>query len=348
MKIFAITTYLFIISLNILYSQNIQRIATSTLNGTVSIYMLDKSNQVQSLGSGAIIGDNLIVTNFHVIDGANSGYIKLNNNDTKFNIKGYTAIDKENDLVLLMVDNVPFTGMKLNTNQVQIGDKIFVAGNPQGLAGTFSDGIVSAKRKIENKDLIQITAPISPGSSGGPVVNIAGEIIGIAVGAYTNGQNLNFAIPSNYIKRLLNGQTEIRPISTLYRRPNLTNARSTVSVQGIEIRHIIWGRDEYAHNNDYEQIHEFSVKNNTEYTIGRIHLMLLVYDNTNTMVDFAEAIFINDLSYNSLIIPPNMAKTVNARSSMKINSKFRASGPPFRKRKIYKWELRILDYEVIK
>lgn len=338
MKKISTTMFLNIIFLNVLFCQNIQQIASRTLNGTVSIYLLDKSNQMKSMASGAIISENLIVTNFHVIDGAYSGYIKINNTGNKLSIIGYTAIDIVNDLALLKVENTPYTGLKLNTNPVQIGDNIYVAGNPQGLTGTFSDGIVSAKRKIDNKNIIQITAPISPGSSGGPVINTSGEIIGIAVGANTNGQNLNFAIPSIYIDKLLNNQSGIKSISTLYRTPKLSSSQSTISVQGIEIRQIIWGLDDYSFNSEYEQIHEFSIKNNTEYKIGQIHLMLLVYDQTNTMVNYIEAFYPKNINFGSLDIYPNMAKTINAKMG----------GIYLRKRKINKWELRILDYQVIK
>jgi hypothetical protein len=76
---------------------------------------------------------------------------------------------------------------------VSVGDPVIVAGNPRGLEGTFSSGIVSAIR--DNPDLIQIDAPISPGSSGGPVVNSSGQFIGIATSFLQGGQNLNFAIP---------------------------------------------------------------------------------------------------------------------------------------------------------
>ncbi len=67
-----------------------------------------------------------------------------------------------------------------DTDFPEIGERVYAIGNPKGLEGTFSEGIVSGKRVFEENEIIQITAPISPGSSGGPVINTRGEVIGIA------------------------------------------------------------------------------------------------------------------------------------------------------------------------
>ena len=199
---------------------------------------------------------------------------------------------------------------------------------------------------MEGKELIQITAPISPGSSGGPVVNASGQLIGIAVGAYTNGQNLNFAIPTKYVETLLSTKKELQPLKTLFKKGNVGIIKSSIKVQGIELRNIIWGKDEYAHDFNYEQLKEFSIKNNTENTIGKVRLLLLVYDKTKTMVDFADGIFDYDLNHQRIEIPPNMAKVFNAIKS--IETKYgKYSGPAFRKRTEYFYELRILDYEIV-
>jgi S1-C subfamily serine protease len=97
------------------------------------------------------------------------------------------------------------TPIKISSNLPKIGDDIMVAGSPQGLEGTISKGIISSIRKFDPYDyeLIQISAPISEGSSGGPVVNSSGELIGISVSGMKEGQNLNFAVPVKYISHLL-------------------------------------------------------------------------------------------------------------------------------------------------
>ena len=91
-----------------------------------------------------------------------------------------------------------------DSDKLQIGEPIYAVGNPIGfLEGTFSDGLVSGIRALENLKLIQMTAPISEGSSGGPVLNANGEVVGVSTAGVKLGQSLNFAVPSNALKKML-------------------------------------------------------------------------------------------------------------------------------------------------
>ena len=124
-------------------------------------------------------------------------------------IEKIVAHSKNHDLAIVKVKGVKIIGINVpalplgDSDAVQIGDKVYVAGNPEGLEGTFSDGIISAIRGNSTDKIFQMTAPISPGSSGGPVLNDSGKVIGISVGGMEHGQNLNFAIPVNYLKPLV-------------------------------------------------------------------------------------------------------------------------------------------------
>ena len=97
-------------------------------------------------------------------------------------------------------NNIP---IQFATENDIAGQSIFVIGSPKGLPGTISDGIISGYRNFEGVNLMQMTAPISSGSSGGPVLNVKGELIGISVSQLIEGQNLNFAIPKNYLIELI-------------------------------------------------------------------------------------------------------------------------------------------------
>ena len=185
---------------------------------TVLLVMNDRDNKPIGMGSGFFVQPNTIATNYHVIEGAAHGTVKLVRMPTKYTIDGVLAIDKDNDLALLKVsassDIKPLTLIN-DSDTVKIGEAVFVVGNPKGLEGTLSVGIISSLRTLEhNNKRLQMTAPISPGSSGGPVLNTKGEVIGIAVGSNQalGAQNLNFAIPSNYLKKLIDQSKSATPL----------------------------------------------------------------------------------------------------------------------------------------
>ena len=182
-----------------------KQLVEKALAATVSLEMKDSTGTTLGSGSGFFVKPNQIATNFHVIAGARQGSAKLVGKDTRYQIEGIVATDKDNDLAILKVTASGVAPLSLgDSDTVNIGEKVYVAGNPKGLEGTFSDGLIS-RRESSPKKRLQMTAPISPGSSGGPVLNSRGEVIGISVAVHRaiDAQNLNFAIPSNYLKALL-------------------------------------------------------------------------------------------------------------------------------------------------
>ena len=194
-------------------AQTAPQIAEKALAATVYLEMQDSNGVTLGFGSGFFVGDNLIATNYHVIEGAARGRAKLVGQFSTYTIEGVTATDKTNDLALLKVTVSGIKPLPLgNSSDVKIGETVYVAGNPRGLEGTFSNGIISSRRDQDTKERLQMTAPISPGSSGGPVLNSKGEVIGISFMTLVGGQNLNFAIPSRYLTELL---TESTPAKSL-------------------------------------------------------------------------------------------------------------------------------------
>ena len=194
-----------------LFSQDASLIYKNTVNSTVTI---ETDN---GLGSGFFVAPNIIATNYHVMEGSTIANCYLNNSNTKYKIDGYIGADKSVDLILLKVSTLNKPIIKFASTEVSIGQKIYVIGSPKGLPATISDGIISGKRDFEGYKLLQMTAPISPGSSGGPVLNSNGELIGISVSQLTDGQNINFAIPKSYLEILLNFKKGTpMALSTLY------------------------------------------------------------------------------------------------------------------------------------
>ena len=196
-------------------AQTAEQIAEKALAATVYLEMKGRNGENLGFGSGFFVRENLIATNFHVIEGAAKGTAKLVGKYTTYTIEGITATDETNNLALLKVTASGINSLPLgNSDEVKIGATVYVAGNPLGLEGTFSNGIISSRRDRYTQERLQMTAPISPGSSGGPVLNRTGQVIGVSVSVYRglDAQNLNFAIPSNYLKKLLDRSGHAKPL----------------------------------------------------------------------------------------------------------------------------------------
>jgi len=179
----------------------VKRIETST----VVILTYDEEGNLLTNGSGFFISqDGDVITNRHVIMDASRAEVKTAEGKV-YLITQVLADDKEGDIIRVSVD-IPQKEVKplsVGVSVPEVGERIIVIGNPLGLERTVSDGIVSAVRDVPNfGNIIQITAPISPGSSGSPVVNMKGEVIGVATFQLMEGQNLNFVIPSERIAKL--------------------------------------------------------------------------------------------------------------------------------------------------
>jgi tetratricopeptide (TPR) repeat protein len=174
----------------------------------VAIVTYDAKGEKLSRGSGFFTAPDRVVTNRHVLEGAFKAEIHTVN-DLAYTVKGVLAVDGEGDIALLQIDIPPTVASPLTVVRTspQEGESIVVIGNPLGLEGSISNGIVSAVRDIPNFGrIIQITAPISPGSSGSPVINMRGEVVGVATLQLSDGQSLNFAVPSDRVVQLQAGQ----------------------------------------------------------------------------------------------------------------------------------------------
>jgi S1-C subfamily serine protease len=179
-------------------------------------------------GSGFILDKaGHVLTNFHVVEGANRGIeVKMSNKRSfKATVVG---TDKVHDLALLKIDAPDLQAVTLaDSSQIAVGEKVYAIGNPFGLSGTMTQGIISSIRSIRNgdgapiEDAIQTDAAINPGNSGGPLLNSHGEVIGINTMIASNGaeqsSGIGFAIPINTAKAVLSDLTRYGQV----RRPSL-------------------------------------------------------------------------------------------------------------------------------
>ena len=189
-----------------------QEIAEIALRSTV--YLSVKTQKKSYYGSGFVVREGLIATCEHVLEGMVSGTVESVLNETKYPITAVVAVSKKHDLAIVEVPGFPAPALPLgDSDTVQVGDTVYVAGNPEKHEGTFSIGNISAirsegiyleldKKHVEGK-IFQITAPISQGSSGGPVLDKRGSVIGIAIAGFLGAQNLNYVIAVDRLKSLL-------------------------------------------------------------------------------------------------------------------------------------------------
>jgi serine protease Do len=160
-------------------------------------------------GSGFVIGpDGLVVTNYHVIEGASSVKVHLGDRDYTAEVKG---TDKATDIALLKIDaGRPLRYLELgDSDSLRVGDWVMVVGNPLNLDKTVTTGVVSAKGRslgisdVSFENFIQTDAAINFGNSGGPLINMDGQVVAIATAINWGAENIGFAVPVNTLKEIL-------------------------------------------------------------------------------------------------------------------------------------------------
>jgi len=162
------------------------------------------------LGSGFIVSsDGVIVTNFHVVASAENVDVKLKNGKS-YPVTGIVDYDPIKDICVLKIDARNLNVMPLGSSDNLIqGQKVLVIGAPLGLEYSVSDGLLSGQREYFGREVMQFTAPISPGNSGGPLLNMQGKVIGITTFTNVGGQNLNFAVPINEAKEYIHSYAKM-------------------------------------------------------------------------------------------------------------------------------------------
>jgi len=175
----------------------------SAMPSLVEVHVFNEEGKPVSSGSGVIVGrGGLIVTNYHVIKGAKRARVTLNNGET-VRVVGVREVDAERDFAIIQVEagNLPAARLG-DSSKLESGDEVIAIGSPLGLTKTVTIGIVS-RIWLEDHRMIQHTAAISPGNSGGPLLNVQGEVVGLNTFLIEKGHSLFFALPINYVKQAL-------------------------------------------------------------------------------------------------------------------------------------------------
>ena len=171
-----------------------------------AVFMIYTSTGSQYFqGSGFFVSsDGLAVSNYHVFEGTSVGAeVIVLSDGTRLKLNEVIIKDKDNDLIVFNVASTRnnFSFIPVSRRQIQVGDKAYAIGSPQGLENTFSSGEIS---QLRGNNVIQISVPIDHGSSGGALINEYGEVIGVTSGGYdTSGANLNFAVSIDPIRQYI-------------------------------------------------------------------------------------------------------------------------------------------------
>ena len=295
--------------------------------GSVALVMsFDENGQPLGIGSGFFVDDGAkLVTNLHVVEGASSVRIRSASGEVQ-EIDTSLGVDRERDLILL---SVPSKGapLELAQREPEIGEDVIAIGNPRGLEGTLSVGIVSGIRNDEGSVYYQITAPISPGSSGGPVIETNGTVLGVSTFYVDGGQNLNFAMPAAYITRMLRApqSSELRVAAPPAPNEVVRTVDQRVRISGSFI------------NGGYGSL-EASIVNGTETSIKNIRLLAIYYG-------YYAARPSDPLHYSLINIPESIPPGLAERFE-RVDPTLNGHGTRLSSRGRWTVQFRILDYEI--
>jgi len=211
-----------VLSLELTAQKIYEKCSKATVEITASI-----SSESYNLGSGFFIDDGTVVTNYHVIEGATEIQIRTNDGN-KYVVEQVLGYDKNIDIAILKINSIN-ESLIINQEGVSVGETIYALGSPLGLTGTFTDGMVStASRIVDDINYIQISAPMSQGNSGGPLLNTYGEVMGINTWQYANAQNINFSINISELDKI--DTTKPETVSEVYQQTKENNASTSEEI----------------------------------------------------------------------------------------------------------------------
>lgn len=190
-----------------------EAVAKRATPATVTIITFDAQGDTLGSGSGFLVRPNgVLVTSWHVMTNAHSASVILASGERYERVEVLDG-DAGADLAILKIPGYGLPVLVARADLPPVGSRIIVIGSPRGLARTVSEGIVSATRLNDGRELLQMSAAISPGSSGGPVLDSRGQVIAVSRSYLENGQQLNFAVPVRYAMGLVDGAPAPRPLA---------------------------------------------------------------------------------------------------------------------------------------
>jgi hypothetical protein len=316
-----------------------QEIARRSLPSVMLLVVKDKHSQPLALGTGFLVREGVVATNLHVVEGASTVTATPNGTETPIAVRGVLAADSDRDLALLRVEGLGAQPLALSTKpRFDIGEAVYAIGNPKGLQGTFSDGIVSSVRGSGSDLVLQITAPISPGSSGGPVLDSGGEVVGVATATMKEGQNLNFAVGAAALAALIErADAEPKPFATVARKKASPPGGESLG-SAVSFADFMWDGEYDFQGGSYT----VTIRNKLSRPIQNVFALVIFYDSSKAPLETAVLQFDG-------VIPGSLARmargSVDGMIKVRVSASIK-SGTAYSRRPLPgRVELRALDFQ---
>lgn len=262
----------------------------------VMLLAYDSRGIPSAQGSGFYFETNKIASNFHVVDGASRLEFRTAGSEKMQSVKRIAAASRALDLAILEVETEQTPVRIGSLENTSVGDKVVAVGSPRGLEGSVSEGIVSAVRGSDEIKILQITTPISPGSSGGPLFAASGEVIGVTTATLRDSQNLNFAVPASLLLTLHGMGRNWEPVVG---KGQPQPAKGHTGVQLLAATSDATPYGEWS----------YSLRNNNSNPIRNVKYMLIFWDKRTTQIVH----FIPRADED--VLPPGLAKRYRLRDS---------------------------------
>lgn len=208
------------------------QIADRATRSVVLVENFNEDGEKSGQGSGYVFsGDGIVITNYHVIRGAKWLDVKVPGREA-YRVDSILGYEIDHDVAAVQVPGASLPALSTETiEEPKVGDRVVAIGAPLGLESTVSEGIVSAIRDAGTMHIIQTTASISPGSSGGPLLNEFGRVIGLTTSTVLNGQSINFVVSARHVSELLSRKQPLT-LEEMLRQTQVTDQlpASTISV----------------------------------------------------------------------------------------------------------------------
>ena len=230
------------------FSENASAIETADAS-VVTIFCYDYEGELAATGSGFVAFDGkTIITNYHVMTSAYTCKISTNQ-DISYDVSGICCSSEEQDIAILeLAEDTNLTPLSMGDSKaIKKGETVVAIGSPLGIKNTVSTGVLSGRLMENNMDVLQFTAPISSGSSGGALFDNNGNVIGITYASYIDGQNLNLAIPIEIADSLYRNRGSTKKVSVIYTRsrPYVPHLEKYKGISEITIDELLANPEKY-------------------------------------------------------------------------------------------------------